>query len=78
MLPGGLVAAEGSMIALVTVVFPIAPSKQVATAATLLVRFCTLWLGVAVGALALLIHQRRYTPDVTPPPGAEEPPSPAV
>lgn len=53
MLPGGLVATEGSMIYLLTTVFAIAPTKQIATAATLLVRFCTLWFGVLVGVVAL-------------------------
>jgi uncharacterized protein (TIRG00374 family) len=59
MLPGGLGLTEGSMIALLFGVFKVVPTRQVATAATLLVRFCTLWLGVLVGALALGAWRRR-------------------
>jgi glycosyltransferase 2 family protein len=53
MLPGGLIATEGSMIALLELTMGVAPTGEVATAATLLVRFATLWFGVALGGLAL-------------------------
>ena len=53
MLPGGLIATEGSMLALLELTTGLAPSGEVATAATLLVRFATLWFGVALGALGL-------------------------
>jgi uncharacterized protein (TIRG00374 family) len=60
MLPGGVLATEGSMIALLSGVLAVVPSEQVATAATLLVRFTTLWLGVLMGAVALWLFRRRY------------------
>ena len=58
MLPGGLLATEGSMIGLLTAVLHVMPSKTSATAATLLTRFCTLWFAVLLGAMALLAYQR--------------------
>ncbi|MCB9729518.1 MAG: flippase-like domain-containing protein [Deltaproteobacteria bacterium] len=63
MLPGGVLATEGSMILLLTSVLAVVPSEQVATAATLLVRFTTLWLGVLLGAGALWLFRRRYLGD---------------
>ncbi|MEZ4269808.1 MAG: lysylphosphatidylglycerol synthase transmembrane domain-containing protein [Myxococcota bacterium] len=60
MLPGGVLATEGSMIALLSGVLAVVPTEQVATAATLLVRFTTLWLGVLMGAVALALFRRRY------------------
>ncbi|MGB0591936.1 MAG: lysylphosphatidylglycerol synthase transmembrane domain-containing protein [Myxococcota bacterium] len=53
MLPGGLIATEGSMIALLELTMGVAPTGEVATVATLLIRFATLWFGVALGGLAL-------------------------
>ena len=53
MLPGGLIATESSMIALLELTTGLVPSGEIASAATLLVRFATLWFGVALGALAL-------------------------
>ena len=53
MLPGGLGLTEGSMIALLTSGFGVMPTIEMATAATLVVRFCTLWYGVVLGAVAL-------------------------
>ena len=61
MLPGGLIATEGSMIALLERTMGIAPTGEVATAATLLVRFATLWFGVALGACALWAFTRVTT-----------------
>lgn len=60
MLPGGVLATEGSMIVLLTSVLAVVPSEPVAAAATLLVRFTTLWLGVLMGAVALWLFRRRY------------------
>ena len=40
----------------------VAPSGEVATAATLLVRFATLWFGVALGGLALWGFHRAVRP----------------
>ena len=31
-----------------------------ATTATIIIRFCTLWFGVTLGAIALAIFSRRY------------------
>ncbi len=59
MLPGGLLATEGSMIALLTKALALTDSRAVATAATLLVRFCTLWFGVALGLVALAAFRHR-------------------
>jgi len=62
MLPGGLIATEGSMIALLELTGGLATSSEVATAATLLVRFATLWFGVALGAVALWAFYRWVRP----------------
>ena len=51
-LPGGLGTADGSMIGLTRVL--ISPSATVGGAATLLIRLCTLWFGLALGVTALL------------------------
>lgn len=59
MLPGGLGLTEGSMIALLTSGFEVMPTVEMATAATLVIRFCTLWYGVVLGALASLWLKRR-------------------
>ena len=59
MLPGGLVATEGSMTALLHGVFGLAADRNAAVGITLVVRFCTLWLGVAIGGLGLVTYMRR-------------------
>lgn len=59
MLPGGLGLTEGSMIGLLYGAMHVMPTKQVATAATLIVRFCTLWYGVLLGGGALALLRRR-------------------
>ena len=55
MLPGGLVFTEGSMIALLTVVVPFMVTEEpaIATAATVVVRFCTLWFAIGLGIMAM-------------------------
>lgn len=58
MLPGGLLATEGSMIGLFVGGFAIFGSTSMATAATLLIRFCTLWFAVLLGAIAFGSYQR--------------------
>jgi uncharacterized membrane protein YbhN (UPF0104 family) len=55
-LPGGLGSAEVSMLGLVLAL--VTRSTAVAGAATLLIRFCTLWFGVSLGALGLLVFGR--------------------
>ena len=57
LLPGGLGAAEGTMAGVLEVVA--GQPKEVAAAATLLIRACTLWFGVALGSLALVALTRR-------------------
>ena len=52
-LPGGLGGVEGSLVALS--VRLLALSVTVATAAALLIRFCTLWLGVGIGVVSFLL-----------------------
>jgi len=52
MLPGGIGAAEGTVAAILSLVA--GQPRDVAAAATLLIRACTLWFGVALGAAALL------------------------
>jgi uncharacterized membrane protein YbhN (UPF0104 family) len=57
LLPGGLGAAEASSAGLLRLVLPITGPKAVV--ATLLIRFCTLWFGVGVGVVSLLLFRRR-------------------
>ncbi len=60
-LPGGLgvseVSSAGLLIALVGV------ASATATAATIIIRFATLWFGVAMGTLALIWFGQRYRSD---------------
>lgn len=56
MLPGGLGAAEGSIMGLLVKLANV-PSG-IAAVATILIRFCTLWFGVAVGLLAILSSRK--------------------
>jgi uncharacterized protein (TIRG00374 family) len=51
MLPGGLGAAEGSIMGLLVKVIGV--PANIAAVATILIRFCTLWFGVIVGLLAI-------------------------
>lgn len=55
--PGGLAVAEGS-IAGMLILLNVTSEPAVAAAATLLIRLCTLWFGVAVGVAALLLFSR--------------------
>lgn len=52
LLPGGIGAAEGTVAAVLDLVA--GQPRDVAAAATLLIRVCTLWFGVSLGALALV------------------------
>ena len=51
--PGGVGAAEGSMITLM-LKLPVAISQAKALTAAMLIRIATLWMGVLIGAVALL------------------------
>jgi uncharacterized protein (TIRG00374 family) len=57
LLPGGIGAAEGTVAAVLDLVA--GQPRDVAAAATLLIRVCTLWFGVLLGAAALLLLARR-------------------
>jgi len=52
-MPGGLGGVEGSLVALSMQLFGL--DVTVATAAALLIRFCTLWLGVGIGVISFLL-----------------------
>lgn len=58
-LPGGLGGMEGSLVALSGQL--LAMSAASATAAALLIRFCTLWLGVLVGVVSFLVWSSLLT-----------------
>ena len=57
LLPGGIGAAEGTVAAVLDLVAR--QPRDVAAAATLLIRVCTLWFGVALGAASLVVLARR-------------------
>jgi uncharacterized protein (TIRG00374 family) len=59
LLPGGLGVTEGSMSGLFVLLGKM--TKAPAVTATLLVRLCTLWFGVALGALAMAWRRGRFT-----------------
>ena len=56
MLPGGLFVAEGSIMGLLIMM---GVSREIASAATMITRFATLWLGVVIGIIGLIGVQRR-------------------
>jgi uncharacterized membrane protein YbhN (UPF0104 family) len=58
MVPGGLAVAEGGIVGMLQLL-GITSDLSTAAAATLLIRFGTLWFGVAVGVLALVLLGRR-------------------
>lgn len=60
-LPGGLGTSEVSSAGLLLVMIQdVHMNAAVATAATIIIRFCTLWFGVSLGLVALLWFSRRY------------------
>jgi glycosyltransferase 2 family protein len=63
-LPGGLGTADGSMLGLTHLL--ITPSKAIAGAATLLIRLCTLWFGLGLGVIALIIFRSTQHIDFSP------------
>jgi len=81
LLPGGLGATEGSIEGLLVFFghHPWLPlgviSASVGTAATLLIRFATLWFGVGLGFLALALAQLRFG-RITEPVAGESPTAP--
>jgi uncharacterized protein (TIRG00374 family) len=52
-MPGGLGGVEGSLVALTTQLLSVPVAT--ATAAALLIRFCTLWFGVGLGVISILL-----------------------
>ncbi len=56
MLPGGLIVAEGSILGVLQALFDI--DKVLATATTIVTRVSTLWLGVVIGIIGLIVVQR--------------------
>jgi glycosyltransferase 2 family protein len=60
-LPGGLGTADGSMLGLMRVL--VSTSATIGGAATLLIRLCTLWFGLALGAVALVIFRSTQRSD---------------
>jgi glycosyltransferase 2 family protein len=60
LLPGGIGAAEGTVAAVLDLVA--GQPRDVAAAATLLIRTCTLWFGVALGAVSLVALTRAARP----------------
>lgn len=58
-LPGGLGVSEASSTGLLILLVPMTAGP--ATTATIIIRFCTLWFGVTLGAIALAIFTRRYS-----------------
>lgn len=60
MLPGGVGGTEATMEALLLQLSSPRMPQEAAAAATLVVRFATLWFAVLVGAAALGVFRRRY------------------
>lgn len=59
LLPGGLGVADGSVAGLL--LFLLHMSRQNAVAATLVIRFSTLWFGVSLGVITLIACRRRFS-----------------
>lgn len=57
-LPGGLGVSEASSTGLLVLL--VGMTTGPATTATIIIRFCTLWFGVTLGAIALVLFRRRY------------------
>jgi uncharacterized protein (TIRG00374 family) len=70
-LPGGLGTADGSLLGLIRLL--VSSSSVIGGAATLLIRFCTLWFGLALGVIALaLLRLTQYKKLFAPEPYEEE------
>ncbi len=69
LLPGGLGVTDASVAGmLVLLVDDPSMNRAIAAAATLLIRFATLWLAVLIGAVSLAIVQRRVPDTLDTPP----------
>lgn len=61
MLPGGLGVADASIAFLLTLTVVAPPmTNDIAVAGALLIRFATLWFGVALGAIAVVCYRRLF------------------
>lgn len=69
-MPGGLGGVEGSLVALSVQLAALTTAE--ATAAALLIRFCTLWLGVLVGVASFMLWPQLLAGAATQPPSAAE------
>jgi uncharacterized protein (TIRG00374 family) len=78
MLPGGLGAAEASLTGILLLFSRPPVPPETAAAATLLIRFATLWFGVALGLLALVWVERRLAQNGPQHTASETPPRPAA
>lgn len=56
MLPGGLGVAEGSIVG---ILYTMGAPKAIAVGSALVIRFCTLWFGVLIGAISLIYFMKR-------------------
>jgi glycosyltransferase 2 family protein len=64
-LPGGLGAADASIGGLLVLLVHL--PRELSVAATLLIRLCTLWFGVGIGLISLVVYRKRFFSDqVTP------------
>lgn len=63
MLPGGLGSTEGSMVGFLLYAGMLRPD---AVGATLIIRLCTLWFAVAIGAYVLIRYRRYFEWDMEP------------
>ena len=67
MLPGGLGVADASVTGMLLLLVPDdAMTRGTAVAATLLIRFATLWFGVIIGVIALAVLERRIVTGAVP------------
>lgn len=58
MLPGGLGVAEGSIVG---IFYTMEVPKAIAAGSALIIRFCTLWFGVLIGALTLFVNRNKFS-----------------
>ncbi|MBA2288569.1 MAG: flippase-like domain-containing protein [Ktedonobacteraceae bacterium] len=63
-LPGGLGTADGTMLGLTRLL--ISPSAAIGGAAALLTRLCTLWFGLLIGGVALLVFRSTQHSNLSP------------
>ena len=69
MLPGGLGVADASVAGMLLLLVPDdAMTRGTAVAATLLIRFATLWFGLIIGVIALVVLERRIATGIEPTP----------